>query len=157
MEIVMCNSAAQIRPLGFNAKNSVDIENIDWCIDDTLMKNAEVFLILQGASSKLTEIVRLAATRPYDKNHTVFKLISEQKLRLDNETVYAKLLIIKKGSSVMTPTNSLAFVIQTKNYELSRHVALTQDISLVVEAYYKAILEMYNELKKGVNIDDNES
>jgi hypothetical protein len=57
----------------------------------------------------------------------------------------------------MTPTNSLAFVIQTKNYELSRHVALTQDISLVVEAYYKAILEMYNELKKGVNIDDNES
>ena len=100
--------------------------------------------------------MRLGATRPYDKNHTVYKLIPEQKLRINNETVCAKLLIIKKGSSVMSPTNSLTFIIQTDNYELSRHVALTQDISLVVEVYYKEILKMYNELKKGVNIDDNE-
>lgn len=156
MENVMCNSQGQIRPLGFNSKNTVSIENIDWCIDDVISKDSEIYLVLQGLTSKLTEIMRLAATRPYDSHHTVYKVIPEQKLRLNNESVSARLLIIKKGSSVMSPTNSLTFIIETDNYELSRHVALTQDISLVIETYYKAILEMYNELKKGVNIDDNE-
>ena len=46
---------------------------------------------------------------------------------------------------------------ETDNYELTRQVAVAQDLGLAIEAYYKSIAFMYNELKKGEIVDDNES
>lgn len=58
--------------------------------------------------------------QPYDKNHIVYRIIPNTNLRINDELVYARLLILKKGQSGLTTTNSIAFVIKTDNYALAR-------------------------------------
>lgn len=157
MAIIMVDSKPQLRPISINAHTEVNIDEIDWCVNIALTRDAEVYAILQGQKSKLTDIVRLAPMQPYDKNHIVYRIIPNTNLRVNDELVYARLLILKKGQSGLTTTNSIAFVIETDNYALARQVAVAQDLGLAVETYYKAIVEMYNELKKGEIVDDNES
>ena len=57
----------------------------------------------------------------------------------------------------MTVSNYISFIIKTENYSLTRQVAIVQDLSLSMAAYYQAVAGMYNELKKGEVIDDHET
>ena len=156
MAIVFVDPKPSLRAIGINVSSKVNIEEINWCLENSLVKNTEVYLVLQGQKSQLTEIVRLVGGQPYDKTHTIYRVNTDQNFRINDEPVTAKLLIIEKGKSSMRSTNTIAFIIKTENYALVRQVAIASELGVVVEKYFEAIAKMYNELKKGEIIDDNE-
>ncbi len=156
MATVFVDPKPSLRAIGINVSSKINIEDIDWCLDNSLVKNIEVYLILQGQNSKLTEIVRLVGGQPYDKTHTIFRINTDQNFRINDEPVYAKLIILEKGKSSMKSTNTITFIIKTDNYALVHQIAIASELGLAVEKYFQAIAEMYNELKKGEIIDDNQ-
>lgn len=156
MATVIVDPKPSLRAIGVNGSTQVNIEQLDWCLENSLTRDTEVYLMLQGQKSKLIEIVRLVGGQPYDKTHTIYRVNTDQNFRINDEQVLAKLIILEKGKSSMRTTNTIAFIIKTENYELIRQIAIAQELGLAVEAYYQAIAAMYNELKKGEIIDDNE-
>ena len=155
MATVIVDQKPSLRAIGLNGSTQVNIEEIEWCLENSLTRNTEVYLMLQGQKSGLIEIVRLVGGQPYDKTHTIYRVNTDQNFRINDEQVLAKLIIMEKGKSSMRSTNTIAFIIETDNYALVRQIAIAQELGLAVEAYYNAIAEMYNELKKGEIVDDN--
>ena len=155
MAKIMVDATPIMRPIGINSVAKVKIEDIDWCIENSLTHNTEIYALIQGQKSKLYDVVRLAATKPYDKNHTVYTVVPDVKLRIKDEAVYLQLVIYNKNSFGSVSTNYISFVMLTDNYLLSRQMAITQELGLVIRGYYEAIVNMYNELKKGDTTNDS--
>lgn len=155
MATVIVDPKPSLRAIGLNGSAQVNIETIDWCLENSLTRDTEVYLMLQGQKSKLIEIVRLVGGQPYDKTHTIYRINTDQNFRINDEQVLAKLIILEKGKSSMKSTNTIAFIIKTENYALVRQIAIASELGAAVEAYYTAIAAMYNDLKKGEIVDDN--
>ena len=75
MAKIMVDATPIMRPIGVNSAARVKIEDIDWCIENSLTHDTEIYALIQGQKSKLYDVVRLAATKPYDKNHMRDKTI----------------------------------------------------------------------------------
>ena len=156
MATIMVDPKPVMRPIGITGSSQVSLEEIEWVIENSLTRNTDIYAIIQGQKSHLNEIIRLNPVAPYDKLHTTYKVYPEQRIRLNDEQVMMRLLILDHGRSAQRTTNSIAFIMETDNYELARQVAVAQDLGLAIEAYYKSIAFMYNELKKGDIVNDNE-
>ena len=154
---MVVDSQLCLRPMtsATNSKTKIAIDQIDWCIENSLTRDTEIYAIVQGQKNKLYDIVRLAPIKPYDKNHTIYNIVPGYSLRVNEEQVLLKLLILSKNKFEQRITNSIAFVILTKDYALIRQTAIAQELGLVIEGYYRAIVSMYNELKKGDTSDDS--
>ena len=156
MATVIVDPKPVMRAIGINGSSQVNIEEIDWCLENSLTRNTDVYAILQGQKSRLYEIVRLVAGQPYDKTHTIYRIYPEQNLRINNEQVLVRLMILDRGRSGQRTTNSIAFILTTEQYELARQTAIAHELGVSIEAYYKSIVNMYNELKKGDIVNDHE-
>ena len=157
MATIIVDAKSQLRPLALNTHMEINIEEIDWCVDTALTRDVEIYVIIHGQTSGLIDIVRLVPMHPYDKTHTVYRVGAGQNIRVNNEKITAQMLILKKFTQGMTVSNYISFIIKTENYSLTRQVAIVQDLSLSMAAYYQAVAGMYNELKKGEVIDDHET
>lgn len=152
---IMVDATPIMRPIGINSAAKVKIEDIDWCIENSLTRDTEIYALIKGQKSKLYDVVRLASSKPYDKNHTVFNVVPDVKLRIKDEAVYLQLVFYDKTKFGSRTTNFISFVMLTDNYLLSRQMAITQELGLVIRGYYEAIVNMYNELKKGDTTNDS--
>lgn len=156
MASIMVDPKPIMRPLNINSNSHLDIQDIDWLMENSLTRNTDIYAIMQGQDSHLHDIIHLNPVQPYDKLHTIYKVYPECRIRLNNERVIMHLLILDRNKSVQRTTNSIAFILETDKYELARQTALARELGIAIEAYYKSIANMFNELKKGEIVDDNE-
>ena len=155
MTSIMVDHTMVMRPVGVNAYTKLNIETITWCIENSLTRNNDVYVIIQGQQTKFYDIVRLTPGKPYNKNYTIYNLIPEVKLRINDEPVLVRIIFLDRTNFQQKMTNSISFIMLTKNYSLTRQTAIVQELSLVIRGYYEAIVNMYNELKKGDTTNDS--
>lgn len=157
MATVIVDAKPTMRAIGINGSSQVNIEEVEWCLENSLTKDTDVYAIIQGRKSHLYDIVRLVGGQPYDKLHTIYKIYPDQNLRINDEQVLVKLMILDRGKTGQRTTNSIAFILETDNYALARQTAIAHELGLTLDRYYEALTLMLNELKKGDIVDDNES
>lgn len=157
MASIMVDPKPIMRPLSINSSSHIDIEDIEWLMENSLTRNTDIYAIMYGQESHLYEIIHLNPIQPYDKLHTIYKVYPECHIRLNNERILMHLLILDRSKSAQRTTNSIAFILKTDKYELARQTALAHELGIAIESYYKSIANMFNELKKGEIVDDNES
>ena len=153
---IMVDAIPVLRPIGINKAMKINIENINWCIENSLTRDTEIYAMIFGQKTHLTEIVRLALIKPYDKSHAIYNIVPGLKIRINDEPVCIKLIILDKNQYTQRISNSISFVLLTNDYSLTRQTAIAQELGLVIQGYYKAIANMYNDLKKGDTTNDSQ-
>lgn len=107
--------------------------------------------------NNLYEIVELAKARaPQSANHVLFKLPINQTLRINNEYVELRLMLIDLESGISTYSTPIKIMISTENYMLARQVYIAQQINQKVQDLYAKILalteenqNLYNKMREG--------
>lgn len=152
---IIVNSVPVLLPVGINNAMKINIENINWCIENSLTRDTDIYAIIQGQKTKLIDVIRLTSVKPQDKNHTAYTIVPGLKIRINNEPVLIKLIILDRNKFQQRITNSISFILITDQYALSRQTAIAQELGLVIQGYYETIVNMYNELKKGDTTNDS--
>ena len=129
-----------------------DIEELQFAISTTFVKDYEVYLSLYSVTNKLYDVVRLTPLRAYDATHTLYTLIPAQIIRVgNNERVIMKLIFLNKVKDQQVVSNSAECKLQTANYKFTRQIAIAQEVQLATADYFEKISEMYNKIMKGEN------
>ena len=155
MPKIIVDTTPTLRTISISNNTKVMIDNLDLCIDNSLIRDNDIFAIIKGQESKLYDIIRLVPIKPYDKSHTVYNIVPGVKLRIKEEQVLFRLAFFNKNKFEQRMSNSVQFILLTDNYELSRQIALAQELGLLFEGYYKSIINLYNDLKKGDTSNDS--
>lgn len=132
-----------------------DLDVMQFSIDNSLVRTNEVYLRLYSIKNKLYDIVRLHNVKPQDASHQLYAIVSEQKIRVNNEKVIMKLIFLGRDGESCTVSSPMECVISTDNYSFTRQTAIAQEIQLSVADYYNKIYAMYQQLNKEENINDN--
>lgn len=137
---------------GIISAATYDVEDLQFAISTTFVKDYEVYLSLYSVTNKLYDVVRLTPLRAYDTTHTLYTLIPAQKLRVgNNEKVIMKLIFLNKVKDQQVVSNSAECKLQTANYKFTRQIAIAQEIQLATANYFEQISKMYDEIMKGEN------
>lgn len=107
--------------------------------------------------NNLYEIVELAKARvPQSANHVLYKLPINQTLRINNEQVELRLMLIDLETGLSTFSTPIKITISTENYMLTRQVYIAQQINQKVQDLYAKILalteenqNLYNKMREG--------
>lgn len=87
-------------------------------------------------------------------SYSLYSIPLDVALRISNEKVEAKFLILDINTSTYKLTNSFTMVILSKEFELARQVFLVKDFGAKAQTYYTKLVEL---ILKGENNNESKS
>lgn len=149
---MMVSKDLKLQPIGVAPGGNLSIDELNFNVENSITKGNQLYVILRGQKSNLSDILRLTVVRPYSKTHTTYHIVPGQKIRLEDEKVQMRILCLSDDCEVFLTTTPFVCTLKTEQYALTRQTALAQEIHLAVKSYYEQIVKMYNEIKeRGTN------
>lgn len=147
---MLMNSLGQLRIQNFNPSISYDIGNIEFAIENKLLPTRyQVFLIIK-TQNNLYDIIELVHVKQKDTQYvnSIFQLSLDQPLRIENEQVTLKLLIINSITTTYNYSSDFILNIRTDHYKIARQVYVSQLVGQKVEDYYSKITMLAEHILK---------
>ena len=152
---IMVNNDLKVRPIGLIPTGNAPLESLNFNVINSACNNSEVYLILKG--ELFYDVLRLNPVKPFSQTHTIYRIAAGQKVRIkDGEPASLRLMFFSKDIDNFRTTDSFAIKVKTSEYNLARQIAIAQEIHNTVSQYYEEIVNMYQELKKGDIVNDNQ-
>lgn len=149
---MMVSKDLKLQPIGVAPGGNLSIDELNFNVENSITKGNQLYLVLRGQKSNLSDIMRLSAVRPYSKTHTTYHIVPGQKIRIEDEKTQMRIMTLSEDCEVLMTTTPFVCTLKTEQYALTRQAALAQEVHLAVKSYYEQIVKMYNEIKeRGTN------
>lgn len=132
-----------------------EIGQLEVAFSHKLEEKKQIFLIMKNDQGliEIVEFVRVGADKDMP-SYSLYSIPLDAALRISNEKVEAKILILDVNTSTYKITNSFTMVILSKEFELARQVFLVKDFGAKVQTYYTKLVEL---ILKGENNNESTS
>lgn len=152
---IIVNEAGQVRTTHFNSTVQYDIGEINFYYSMSALSNVQMFLILKNKKG-IYEIIELVRSGSQGAN-TLYRVPLNQTLRVNDEEVEVRVLIINNTTNIYNISNVIKMNISTNNYNLARQVFVAQQVGQSAQTALAHIITMteenrqiYEAIKKGV-------
>lgn len=152
---IILNDTNTLRATQFNAATKYNIEDINFYVPVRKANENQVFLVLKN-NKNLYEIIELMPKKDgASSTNIVYKVPLKQALRINNEPVALKFLLININTGEYTYSSSMNINIETDNFRIAQQVYVAQQVNFQTQDLYKKMVglaaqieELYNDRKE---------
>lgn len=132
-----------------------EIGQLEVAFSHKLEEKKQIFLIMKNDQGliEIVEFVRVGADKDMP-SYSLYSIPLDAALRISNEKIEAKILILDVNTSTYKITNSFTMVILSNEFELARQVFLVKDFGAKAQTYYTKLVEL---ILKGENNNESTS
>ena len=143
--------SGSIRTTQFNASTQYNIEDINFYIPVRKANENQVFLVLKN-NKNLYEIVELMPKKDGASSTSIlYKMPLKQALRINNESVVLKFLLININTGEYTYSSSMNINIETDNFRIAQQVYVAQQVNFQTQDLYKKMVRLAAQIEELYN------
>ena len=145
---IIMNETGAVRTTQLNPTTTYEIEDINFYVPARLSENNQIFALIRN-NKNLYDIIELVRAKEGNLGTNIlYKVPLKQALRIKNEQVSLKLLLIDHTTGDFFYGSNVNMKIATNNYQIGRKIVFSQQLTQEIQNLYLKILSMTEENHK---------
>ena len=142
---IIMNETGAVRTTQLNIAITYEIEDINFYVPAKMSENNQIFVLIKN-SKNLYDIIELVRAKEGNiGTNILYKVPFKQSLRINNEQVSLKLLLIDHNTGDFFYGSNVNMKIATNNYQIGRKIVFSQQLTQEIQNLYLKILSMTEE------------